>query len=90
MYVNTLSKGSLFKVITLASKVPVTVALVTLSEVAVIPPDMVAPVAVINPDEETVKFPEPIFISPAVIEPRSADIAERFVTLISLAVITFA
>ena len=50
--------------------------------VALICPDIVAPVAVITPDEDTVKFPEPIFISPAVIEPKLAEIADKLVTSI--------
>ena len=58
--------------------------------VALTSPVTIAPVAVINPAVETVKLPEPMFILPAVIEPRSADIADRLVTLISLAVITSA
>ena len=74
----------------LASKVPVTVAPVTFKDVAVKAPAIVAPVAVITPAEDTVKAPEPMFILPAVIEPKSADIAAKLATLISLAVIAFA
>ena len=56
----------------------------------VIAPDTVAPVAVITPEELTVKAPDPMFMLPAVIDPKSADIADRSVTLISLAVIALA
>ncbi len=39
--------------------------------------EIVAPVAVITPDEDTVKLPEPMFMLPAVIEPIFADIASK-------------
>ena len=57
-YVRTLSKGSLLSVITLASKVPVTVALVTFKDVAVILPVIVALVDVNAPVCETLKGAE--------------------------------
>ena len=68
----------------------VTVAPVTFNDEAVIAPDTVAPVAVITPEELTVKAPDPMFMLPAVIDPKSADIADRSVTFISFAVIALA
>ena len=59
-------------------------------EVAVIPPLIVAPVAVITPEVLTVKLPPPMFIDPASMAPKLELIAARFVALMFSAMIVVA